>query len=97
MGINTSYKSIINYYDGLGEMDGKGRVQSSRWTHLFPSLWSLVVLVRRVEVLVFNVEEDEVHLRGQLGGGGEDEGDGGEDHHREGDEGVGLHSHSLNI
>ena len=60
-----------------------------RETYFIPSLHGLGVC----GILVLNVKQDEIHLRRQLGGGGENEGDGGEDHHEQRDEGVGLHDH----
>ena len=60
-----------------------------RETYFIPSLHGLGVC----GILVLNVKQDEIHLRRQLGGGGEDEGDGGEDHHEQRDEGVGLQDH----
>ena len=60
-------------------------------THLFPSVGSTGLDV--CGVVLLDVEENEIQLRRQLGGGGENEGDGGEDHHEQRDEGVGLHDH----
>ena len=56
-------------------------------TYFIPPLHGLAVC----GIILLNVEENEIHLRRQLGGGGENEGDGGENHHEEREEGVGLH------
>ena len=59
----------------------------TRTTYFIPPLHGLAVC----GIIVLNVEENEIHLRRQLGRGGENEGDGGENHHEEREEGVGLH------
>ena len=75
-------------------------LQAMEWTmnysglssHLLPALHVLKV-VRDIVC----IKQDEVHVRGQLRGGGENEGDGGQDDHRQRHKSINLKWKSRNI
>ena len=75
-------------------------LQAMEWTmnysglssHLLPALHVLKV-VRDIVC----IKQDEVHVRGQLRGGGENEGDGGQDDHRQRHKSINLKWKSRNL